>query len=203
MERAEATQTIGGGGGGNGARHDQGVPAPATVGNSMTSLDLVTTLRSHGSGPRLPPRPRARRGARAPARHRPLRPFGRQPTGLAGDRDQGPGEAARAARPLPRRVVRVPGHGLGRTGPDEPARRPAAEAAAIAHAPEFAEAGAATRASPRRWTRRRRSCSSWPTSPRWPPSTVTSPATPSSAGHPSTPSSGACCWRPAPRASAA
>ena len=49
----------------------------------------------HGSGPRVPPRPRARRGARTPARHRPFRSVGRQPAGLAGDRGQGSRQSGR------------------------------------------------------------------------------------------------------------
>ena len=67
-----------------------------------------------GGRPLVPPRTGARRGARTLARHRPFRPFGRQPPGLAGDRGQGPGQAAVPARPLPPRLVRVPGHGRGR-----------------------------------------------------------------------------------------
>ncbi len=81
----------------------------------------------HRCGPPVPSRARRRRGAGPAARHGPLRAERRQPAGLARHRRQGPRRPRRAARPLPERLVRVPGHGGGRTGAlgagDRPGRR--------------------------------------------------------------------------------
>ena len=55
---------------------------------------------------------------------RALRPQRRQPAGMARHRRQGPGGPHGAARHLPRRLVRVPGLGVGRPGALGPGHRP-------------------------------------------------------------------------------
>jgi nitroreductase len=170
----------------------------------MTSLDLVTTLRSTGAARQFHPDPVPDEVLERLLDTARFAPSGgnRQGWRVIVVKDSAKRQALRD--------LYLDGWyeylAMGAAGlvPMNPLADRAAEAAAVAHAPRFAEAGAANPGFAEMLdTAPALLLILADLSPPWPQSTGTCPATPLSVGPPSIPSCGASCWRPAPRVWAA